>query len=74
MAPTSSEKPKGFSFTLSEKEHQMLLQMANDENRSAANWIRSVIQRLYNERALSRHTVATGQLLGTTKRKSQRSK
>jgi predicted DNA-binding protein len=44
VAPTSDEKPKQFSLTLSEDEYEWLRELAERDNRSAAGWIRNAIR------------------------------
>lgn len=43
--PTTAEKPRQFAFTLTEAEHKMLKEVAEADDRSAANWLRLVIRR-----------------------------
>ena len=52
----------------------MLLELAHAENRSAANWLRSQIQRCYETRDRDRHTASSMKLLGLTRKKSERTK
>ena len=44
MAPTSEAKSKQFAFTLSEEELGMLQELAEQDDRSAAGWIRHTIR------------------------------
>ena len=48
--PTTPGKPKQFAFILSEDEHRMLQELAEDDGRSAANWLRMIIRREHEQR------------------------
>jgi hypothetical protein len=75
MAPTSAEKSRQFSFTLSEEEHKMLLELAREDNRSAANWIRYQIY--LNHKALQETAplrAVADRLSGKGKPKKKRTK
>lgn len=51
---TSRSKPKSFTFTLPEETHRRLMELAEAENRSAANWLVTVIDTTYEARAPKR--------------------